>query len=320
MGLSHITPAYRRALWIVVLLNVGYGLVEIVAGFVGKSQALKADALDFLGDGLITWLGLLAIKWSMGWRARSALIQGVFLGLLGLGVLGSTGYRVFVVNEPEAGIMGVVGAIALVVNVAAAVVLIPHRAGDANVRAVWLFSRNDAIANIAVVVAAGFVAWTGTPWPDLIVAAIIAALFLHSSGSIIRDARGDMRNAQENKIEDNSKGGRLLEKTEPKAEFFLEKDHTATITFYDAALKPVPAAAQSVTVIADANGWKKTVEFEKKGDVLVSKTKLPEGDGYNLVVQFKPTAEAKPQNFRFKLETHTCSGCQRAEYACTCDE
>ncbi len=116
------------------------------------------------------------------------------------------------------------------------------------------------------------------------------------------------------------KGGRLLEKTEPKAEFFLEKDHTATITFYDAAWKPVPVAVQSVTVIADAKGGKKTVEFEKKGDMLVSKTKLPQGDGYNLVVQFKPTADAKPQNFRFKLETHTCGGCQRAEYSCTCDE
>lgn len=116
------------------------------------------------------------------------------------------------------------------------------------------------------------------------------------------------------------KGGRLLEKTEPKAEFFLEKDHTVTITFYDAALKPVPATTQAVTVIADAKDGKKTVEFEKKGDVLVSKTKLPDGDGYNLVVQFKPTAIAKPQNFRFKLEAYTCGGCKRAEYACTCDE
>lgn len=114
------------------------------------------------------------------------------------------------------------------------------------------------------------------------------------------------------------KGGRLLEKTEPHAEFFLEKDHTVTITFYDAALKPVAAGAQAVTVVADAKGGKKTVEFEKKGDVLVSKTKLPEGDGYNLVLQFKQTADAKPQNFRFKLETHTCGGCKRAEYACTC--
>ena len=86
------------------------------------------------------------------------------------------------------------------------------------------------------------------------------------------------------------------------------------------SLKPVPVAAQTLTVIADANGAKKTVEFEKKGDVLVSKTKLPEGDGYNLVVQFQQAPDAKPRNFRFKLETRTCGGCKRAEYACTCDE
>lgn len=116
------------------------------------------------------------------------------------------------------------------------------------------------------------------------------------------------------------KGGRFLEKTEPKAEFYVEKDHTVTITFYDPAQKPVAVAAQTVTVIAEAKDGKKTVEFEKKGDVLVSKTKLPEGDGYNLVVQFKPTAAAKPQNFRFKLETHTCGTCKRAEYSCICDE
>jgi hypothetical protein len=116
------------------------------------------------------------------------------------------------------------------------------------------------------------------------------------------------------------KGGRLLEGTEPKAEFFVEKDHTVTITFYDATLKPVSAAGQSVNIIADARSGKTNVEFEKKGDLLVSKTRIPEGDGYHLVLQFKQTAEAKPQNFRFKLETHTCSACKRAEYACTCDE
>ena len=116
------------------------------------------------------------------------------------------------------------------------------------------------------------------------------------------------------------KGGRLLEKTEPKAEFFVEKDHTVTITFYDAALKPIAVAGQIVTVIADAKSGKQTVEFEKKGEVLVSKSKLPDGDGYGLVVQFKQSAAAKPQNFRFKLETHTCGECKRAEYACICDE
>ena len=194
--LSHITPAYKRALWIVVALNVGYGLVEIVGGFLAGSQALKADALDFLGDGLITFLGLLAIGWSLLWRARSALIQGLFLGLLGLGVVASTIYRMIVQLPPEAELMGLFGIIALVVNVLAALVLIPHRAGDANVRAVWLFSRNDAIGNAAVVVAAGLVTWTGTVWPDLVVALVIAGLFLHSSWSIIRDARADLREAR----------------------------------------------------------------------------------------------------------------------------
>jgi hypothetical protein len=127
-------------------------------------------------------------------------------------------------------------------------------------------------------------------------------------------------NAADNKDLAGPKGGRLLEKTEPKAEFFLEKDHTVTITFYDAALKPVPAGSHVVTVIADSKSGKTAVEFEKKGDVLVSKTKLPEGDGYNLVVQLKQTADAKPQNFRFKLDQHICSGCKRVEYACTCHE
>ena len=190
--LSHITPGYKRVLWIVVLLNVGYGLIEMVGGFISGSQALKADALDFLGDGLITFLGLLAIGWTLTWRARSALIQGIFLGLLGLGVLITTGYRVLVLNQPEAELMGLFGAIALMVNIAAAAVLIPHRTGDANVRAVWLFSRNDAIGNLAVVIAAGLVWWTSTPWPDLVVAVVIAGLFLQSSWLIIRDARCDL--------------------------------------------------------------------------------------------------------------------------------
>jgi hypothetical protein len=116
------------------------------------------------------------------------------------------------------------------------------------------------------------------------------------------------------------KGGRLLEKTEPRAEFHLEKDRTVTITFYDATLQPVAATAQTATVIADAKDGKAKIDFERKGDTLVSKSQLPEGEGYNVVVQFKQTADARPQNFRFKLETHVCGGCQRAEYACTCDE
>lgn len=126
--------------------------------------------------------------------------------------------------------------------------------------------------------------------------------------------------AAEKKHLGGPKGGRLLERTEPKAEFFLEKDYTVTITFYDAALKRVAASTQVVRVIAEARDGKRTIEFEKKGDVLLSKGKLPEGGEYNLVVQFKQSPETKPQNFRFKLETHECATCQRAEYACICDE
>lgn len=190
---SHITAGYKRALWIVVLLNVGYGIVEMVGGFLSGSQALKADALDFLGDGLITFLGLLAIGWTLAWRARSALIQGLFLGALGTGVLITTAYRLFVQSPPEAELMGMLGFIALAVNLVSAIVLIPHRGGDANARAVWLFSRNDAIGNLAVIGAAELVSWTGRAWPDLVVAVVIAGLFLQSSWTIVRDARGDLR-------------------------------------------------------------------------------------------------------------------------------
>lgn len=188
----HLTVGYRRALWIVIMLNVGYGAIEMTGGFFAGSQALKADALDFLGDGLITLLGVLAIGWSLLWRARSALIQGLFLGALGLGVLANTTWQVFARQPVEAELMGALALVALAVNVGAALVLIPHRAGDANVRAVWLFSRNDAIGNAAVVVAAVLVGWTGTSWPDLIVAFAIAGLFLHSSWVIVCDARRDI--------------------------------------------------------------------------------------------------------------------------------
>lgn len=114
------------------------------------------------------------------------------------------------------------------------------------------------------------------------------------------------------------KGGRLLEKTEPHAEFVVEKDRTVTINFYNDEMKPVALTTQNATVQADAKDGKVKLEFEKKGDSLVSKTKLPDGEGFNLVVQFKQTAEGKPQNFRFKLDLNTCGECKRAEYACAC--
>lgn len=185
-------PAYRRALWIVILLNLGFGFIEIVGGFVADSQALKADALDFIGDGTISLFGLIALGWSAHARSRVALAQGLFLGTLGLGVIGFAIWRAMTAVAPEADLMGGIGVVALIVNVSAALVLSRFREGDANVRAIWLFSRNDALANIAVIAAAGLVAWTGKAWPDLAVAGVIALLFLHSAWEITRGALAEM--------------------------------------------------------------------------------------------------------------------------------
>lgn len=187
-------PAYRRALWWVVILNIGFGILELAGGFLANSQALKADSLDFLGDGSITFVGLLALGWSASRRAHVAMAQGYFLLALGIGVIGMAAWRALNAVPPEAELMGGIGIAALAVNVTAALILARFRKqGDAQARAIWLFSRNDALANIAVIIAAAFVFWLDSAWPDLIVAAAIALLFLHSAVEIISDARGEIR-------------------------------------------------------------------------------------------------------------------------------
>lgn len=115
------------------------------------------------------------------------------------------------------------------------------------------------------------------------------------------------------------KGGRLLEGTEPHAEFYVEKDRTAAVTFYDDQMKPVSVADQSVTVMAESAGNKSKLEFQKKGDVLVSSGSLPAAEDLNLVIQFKQDTQAKPKNFRFNLNENVCPECNRAEYACICE-
>ncbi|OYW83588.1 MAG: cation transporter [Asticcacaulis sp. 32-58-5] len=192
-------PAYRRALWIVVLLNLGFGLSEMAGGFLAGSEALKADALDFLGDGSITLLGLLALNWQAKTRSKIALAQGVFLALLAIYVFSMAVWRAIEAVPPEAAIMGGIGIVALLVNVLSAYVLSRFREGDAQARAVWLFSRNDALANVGVIVAAVLVALTRSAWPDLIVAGIIAGLFLYSSREIISDAWRELHSPSSDK-------------------------------------------------------------------------------------------------------------------------
>jgi Co/Zn/Cd efflux system component len=162
--------------------------VEVSAGYLSKSQALQADALDFLGDAMTYGLSLAVIGHSIRMRTNVALIKGVSLLLMGIWVLGSTIYKVFAMDMPQAEVMGIIGFMALLVNLASVLILVKYKDGDANVRSVWLCSRNDAIGNVAVMLAAVGVWFTASGWPDLIVAGIMAGLFLTSSVQIIKQA------------------------------------------------------------------------------------------------------------------------------------
>ena len=188
-----LSTAYKGALWVVIAINATMFLVEMGAGMLAGSQALKADALDFLGDTATYTITLLVIGMPLVWRARAALLKGLSLGAMGLWVLGSTAYHIFVLGVPQAGVMGAIGFVALVANLSSVLLLLKYRDGDANVRSVWLCSRNDAIGNLAVIVAASGVWATNTHWPDLIVAGIMASLFLWSAAQIVRQALAELR-------------------------------------------------------------------------------------------------------------------------------
>lgn len=188
-----ISPAYKRALIAVIVINAVMFGVEAVAGFAAGSQALKADALDFAGDALTYSVSLAVIGRVQSTRALAALFKGGLLGVTALAVLGMTLVRVFGEGVPSAETMGVIGFAALVANLVSVAILVRWRNGDANVRSVWLCSRNDAIGNVGVIIAGVLVAVTGTAWPDLVLAVAMAGLFLRSSISIIRQALDERR-------------------------------------------------------------------------------------------------------------------------------
>lgn len=188
--------AWRRVLWIALAINAGMFAVEIAAGVAAHSASLKADALDFLGDSANYAISLGVAGMALEWRARAALLKGASLLLLGLWVLGSTVWMAAAGTLPKAETMGIVGVLALLANLACAVMLWRHRDGDANRRSVWICSRNDAIGNIAVVAAALGVFGTGTAWPDLAVAAILAGLGVSGGWQIIRQARGELKTSR----------------------------------------------------------------------------------------------------------------------------
>jgi len=190
-----VTTAYRRALTAALAINATMFVVEMTAGLWGKSVALQADAVDFLGDSATYAITLMVLGMSVRWRAGSAILKGLSMGGFGLWVIGVSVYHLLAGSLPSAAIMGATGMLALIANLASAAILYRHRFGDSNMRSVWLCTRNDAIANLAVLAAASGVWASATGWPDLAVGAVMAALALTSSVAVLRQARGELRAA-----------------------------------------------------------------------------------------------------------------------------
>lgn len=187
-----VSADYRRRLWIVIAINGLMFLVETFGGYLAGSMALQADALDFLGDTLTYGMSLAVIGMPLRTRAVAALVKGISLMLMGLWVGGSTAWHFLVLGLPHAPLMGGIAFAALAANLTSVALLAAYKDGDANVRSVWLCSRNDAIGNLAVIAAAGLVWLSASPWPDLAVAAAMAALFLNSAWQILRQAAHEL--------------------------------------------------------------------------------------------------------------------------------
>jgi Co/Zn/Cd efflux system component len=184
--------SYRRVLWIALAANVVMFCVEFVASLLSGSSALAADAADFLGDSANYALSLGALAIGGAWISRVALLKGTAMSIYGVAVLAYAGWRAWLGVPPEPITMGAVGLLALAVNCGVAALLYRFREGDANMRSVWLCTRNDVIANLAVLAAAAGVFGTGTVWPDVGVAAMLAILGLSSGRIVIRQARAEL--------------------------------------------------------------------------------------------------------------------------------
>lgn len=191
-----VDPRFRRALWIALWVNLGMFLLEFAASLTSGSVALLADAVDFFADSANYMLSLYVLSMGLLWRGRAALVKGVTMVVFGVAVLGKAFWSLSSGATPEAMTMGMVGALAMVANIAVALLLYAHRTGDANMRSVWLCSRNDALGNLAVMLAAVGVFGTGTAWPDLIVAAIMGGLAIHSGLAVVGHARSDIAEAR----------------------------------------------------------------------------------------------------------------------------
>lgn len=186
------SPQWRRALWIALVVNATMFVVELLAGLGADSMSLLADAVDFAGDAANYALSLAVLSMALVWRSRAAFIKGASMFAYGLFVLGKTAWMWHTGTVPEAWTMGTVALAALLANVGVAVLLYAYRQGDANMRSVWICSRNDALSNVAVMLAAAGVLGTRSAWPDLLVATLMAGLALSGGLQVMRHARQEL--------------------------------------------------------------------------------------------------------------------------------
>ena len=189
------SKSYRRILWIALLVNALMFAVEIGAGLRSGSVSLLADALDFLGDSANYAISLWVLGLGLAVRARAAQFKALSMLLFGLGVLGAAVWNLWQGTVPSAPTMGVVGTLALLANLGVAALLYAYREGDSNMRSVWLCTRNDALGNIAVLLAAVGVFGTGSAWPDVLVASIMACLAITAAVDVLRQARFELNQA-----------------------------------------------------------------------------------------------------------------------------
>lgn len=189
-------PRYRRVLWVVLAINAVMFAVEIGAGLAAGSASLQADALDFLGDAANYAISLFVVGMTLRYRAMAAFVKGATMGVFGLWAIGVTGWHALHGTLPLAFTMGAVGLGALIANAASFGLLWAYRDGDANMRSAWICTRNDVLGNLAVLLAAVGVFGTGTGWPDVIVAAIMATLALQGAAVVQRQARDELQDAR----------------------------------------------------------------------------------------------------------------------------
>lgn len=189
------SPRYRKILWAALIINLAIFGIEIGAGFKSGSVSLLADAIDFFGDAANYGVSLAVLSAGLALRARAALLKGACMIGFGLFVLGRAAWMFSQGGTPEAFTMGSIGLLALMANVTVAAMLYTYREGDANMRSVWLCSRNDAIGNIAVMLAALGVLGTSSAWPDLLVAGGMAVLALSGGVSVVKQALSELKHA-----------------------------------------------------------------------------------------------------------------------------